>query len=1213
MTETLRRYRAAGRMTENTIRRSRCRNLSWEPSSELVRSFAPYSARTGYPDYKAMLEYVFKRPVSSDAQDKATLKLEDLDDFIDFELENLSKGQVAESDYGRLGPNHVTFDISANVGTFIVNQDRLGVSSQGNFNTIRGSCCVFKGKWQYELMLGSKGVMQVGWVSNNCKFSREKGVGDTTDSYAFDGNRVRKWNVATYKYGEAWVAGDVIGCCIDLDNGTVHFYRNGRSMGEAFDNVRLGPGLVYFPAVSLAFGENLVANFGATPLRHPVEGYRPLEKTSLRDAERARLLLLWTKRLLPVYEEVHKGTSQSAYLTDGLDVFRQGTKTQALLIAAPVLRRLGPLLASSHVTEVSLLPFLFQVFEESPDGRRISTLLELFWALLEFAMFMEVKPPDNETLATLIPDVWFELMEEVKFAMFMEVKPPDNETLATLIPDVWFELMEEVHPTEEAYRKNLYAAAKQRLKVMSTDIENIQLRILEQLTVDNDAPPGQTSRDLFLAKFEAFVKENTPGSRTLTLDLCPNAVALAFFHRLLTLVRRCLPVFHASTGQLLQEHNLYIPAALFVTTIGTGPEVCRIGDTPDQRIVASEIPTSTSNRMARSTQQNAATAHETKEEDKSIKILKLLDGIVRLYCLCGTSASRVSSPLLCPQMNSVKDNMRDYLRAVQEVRRNTAWGEKDVAEALSKVEQVFGETLSEQARHVAWLSVVVFSKEKQNDIYWLLNVALKTLEEASSAGVEFCFVPEYHVEACMKILTSLTVHFPPTCLLSDIPGHYHVLVRYSTFLAEHFADRRVVNPDVKDSLLRALAAHVCPPSTVRALECMPTKRQVVHSLIQALLQPYKNRPWAQTNWILMRMWKGCGYAFRYTVAPHLVERMTSRPIESSVPNHPAPCPSVFFQNHIGRWLEDHPEPASAFLGSVLTQLNWSFSQFISMLQEIQNAQSRPERVFINSQQLKICATCFDLSLGLLRVLEMIMNVAPSLVTNPTRPHSELLLARIFQVLSHILNRVTSRCGCFDLVVGMDVAGLEGIDHFPIVAAVTGILVALLLKGSARPYGRKEVPCGVWVGGPALSSASSRETALSGLLAEPCFQLSSLEFLLGGGPTSLVMQEGASEEADTASDSPVFSLANYSEVKEEEVEQARQLVQLVQSRQPPPVTFDEDHICTICYAQGNSVRFIPCGHQSCHACILTHLANSKECFFCKAIVEKLDPCRTLPPQ
>lgn len=106
------------------------------------QNFATVGRRNAW--LEAMLEYVFKRPVSSDAQDKATLKLEDLDDFIDFELENLSKGQVVESDYGRLGPNHVTFDICSNVGTFIVNQDRLGVSSQGNFNTIRASCCVFK-------------------------------------------------------------------------------------------------------------------------------------------------------------------------------------------------------------------------------------------------------------------------------------------------------------------------------------------------------------------------------------------------------------------------------------------------------------------------------------------------------------------------------------------------------------------------------------------------------------------------------------------------------------------------------------------------------------------------------------------------------------------------------------------------------------------------------------------------------------------------------------------------------------------------------------------------------------------------------------------------------------------------------------------------------------------------------------------------------------
>lgn len=32
--------------------------------------------------------------------------------------------------------------------------------------------------------------------------SPQEGVGDTADSFAYDGHRVRKWNVSTGKYGE---------------------------------------------------------------------------------------------------------------------------------------------------------------------------------------------------------------------------------------------------------------------------------------------------------------------------------------------------------------------------------------------------------------------------------------------------------------------------------------------------------------------------------------------------------------------------------------------------------------------------------------------------------------------------------------------------------------------------------------------------------------------------------------------------------------------------------------------------------------------------------------------------------------------------------------------------------------------------------------------------------------------------------------------------
>ena len=39
------------------------------------------------------------------------------------------------------------------------------------------------------------------YIAIFCLITQE-GVGDTQDSYAYDGNRIRKWNVKTLKYGE---------------------------------------------------------------------------------------------------------------------------------------------------------------------------------------------------------------------------------------------------------------------------------------------------------------------------------------------------------------------------------------------------------------------------------------------------------------------------------------------------------------------------------------------------------------------------------------------------------------------------------------------------------------------------------------------------------------------------------------------------------------------------------------------------------------------------------------------------------------------------------------------------------------------------------------------------------------------------------------------------------------------------------------------------
>ena len=82
---------------------------------------------------------------------------------------------------------------------------------------------------------------------------------------------------------QEWCAGDVIGSCIDVDSGTVSYYRlssvyndndsncisdrNGKDLGVAFRNVRQGPGYAYFPAISNGPREECTANFGNTPFR----------------------------------------------------------------------------------------------------------------------------------------------------------------------------------------------------------------------------------------------------------------------------------------------------------------------------------------------------------------------------------------------------------------------------------------------------------------------------------------------------------------------------------------------------------------------------------------------------------------------------------------------------------------------------------------------------------------------------------------------------------------------------------------------------------------------------------------------------------------------------------------------------------------------------------------------------------------------------------
>lgn len=182
----------------------------------------------------------------------------------------------------------------------------LHLESQTIFSSARANACVWKGRWMYEATLGTAGIQQLGWATLSCPFTNEEGVGDAADSYAYDGKRVCKWSESHAAYGQPWVAGDVIGCCLDLELNEIVFFRNGACLGVAYDGVRATDAKDgYYPAISLSHGERCELNFGGRPFRYPVQGFEPIQLPPRCGGEgmdwacaRARFLLGCLQRLV---------------------------------------------------------------------------------------------------------------------------------------------------------------------------------------------------------------------------------------------------------------------------------------------------------------------------------------------------------------------------------------------------------------------------------------------------------------------------------------------------------------------------------------------------------------------------------------------------------------------------------------------------------------------------------------------------------------------------------------------------------------------------------------------------------------------------------------------------------------------------------------------------------------------------------------------------
>ena len=146
-----------------------------------------------------------------------------------------------------------------------------------SFSGARTNTCVTKGKWCYEVEIVTNGLLQLGWCQLSTPFTSKLGVGDDITSYAVDGWRKVKWHGQHAEYGKLWDVGDIVGCCIDIDNQKIEYFLNGEKMGIAFENIPKGKNFAYFPGLSLSQGEKCIFNFGQKKLKYKYEGYLPID------------------------------------------------------------------------------------------------------------------------------------------------------------------------------------------------------------------------------------------------------------------------------------------------------------------------------------------------------------------------------------------------------------------------------------------------------------------------------------------------------------------------------------------------------------------------------------------------------------------------------------------------------------------------------------------------------------------------------------------------------------------------------------------------------------------------------------------------------------------------------------------------------------------------------------------------------------------------
>ncbi|MED4886203.1 SPRY domain-containing protein [Lysinibacillus fusiformis] len=124
------------------------------------------------------------------------------------------------------------------------------------------------GKWYWEITVDLAGLVFIGVLGKDigASLAGNTQVSPYQRSYSSDGYTRTGGTTTNKTFGELYAKEDVIGVYLDMDNGTLTYFKNNKLMGTPFtDLLNLGGVYAHFTNAATGRTSTVTANFGATP------------------------------------------------------------------------------------------------------------------------------------------------------------------------------------------------------------------------------------------------------------------------------------------------------------------------------------------------------------------------------------------------------------------------------------------------------------------------------------------------------------------------------------------------------------------------------------------------------------------------------------------------------------------------------------------------------------------------------------------------------------------------------------------------------------------------------------------------------------------------------------------------------------------------------------------------------------------------------------